>query len=336
MKCVKWLGLVIVVLGLGGVVAGCGMSQLLGEIANKNDLSKGITELSTHWFVSESHPDGWNFRSNESFTKRWTLRNISTTTWRGYRFVFVSGASLGASSPVTVPNTLPNATVDLNVPMRAPSVNSNPIPTGCSKIDVGSTSRWGWGTNRGTQPRLECEGIWELQNASGQRVYRVWIRLGVDDTWGAEIGSHNGVRAYSNGTYTGSGWPSNRGSFGFLYQCVEYVKRYYNASNWTGHAYQYWDNALGWNLDRYSNGQTLTPPQAGDILVFNTSTGGGFGHVSIVTSVRLPSGNQAGSVAIIDQNRSATDPRFSYSLTRDANGNYRIANSALIGWLRRR
>jgi hypothetical protein len=136
------------------------------------------------------------------------LRNISKTKWRGYRLVFVSGARLGATSPVTVPDTLPNATVDINVPMQAPSVNSNPVPTGCSKINVGSAGRWG--TNRGTQPRLECEGVWELRDAEGKKVYTVWIRLGVDDTWGTEIGSHNGVRAYSNGTYTESRWPMRR------------------------------------------------------------------------------------------------------------------------------
>jgi surface antigen len=99
--------------------------------------------------------------------------------------------------------------------------------------------------------------------------------------YGQNIGSFWGITAYSNGQYTGTG--------NGKYQCVEYVKRFYDTltdidvSKWTGNASTY-DNKPG--LTFYSNGSYFIP-QPGDILVFS---GGNYGHVAIVMSFSTSTG----------------------------------------------
>ncbi len=67
-------------------------------------------------------PDNSVIAAGSSFVKTWRLRNSGTCTWEpSYSAVFVSGAQMGAPSPVYLPHTvLPGATVDVSVPMMAP------------------------------------------------------------------------------------------------------------------------------------------------------------------------------------------------------------------------
>jgi hypothetical protein len=67
-------------------------------------------------------PDNSVIPAGTSFVKTWRLRNSGTCTWKpSYSVVFVSGAQMGAPSPVYLPHTvLPGATVDVSAPMIAP------------------------------------------------------------------------------------------------------------------------------------------------------------------------------------------------------------------------
>src|SRR5215216_415932 len=68
-------------------------------------------------------PDGTRFDPGTAFTKTWRLKNIGTCTWsKSYTMVYVSGEKLGTtlSVPFTA-DVAPGSTIDLSVPMTAPS-----------------------------------------------------------------------------------------------------------------------------------------------------------------------------------------------------------------------
>ena len=124
------------------------------------------------------------------------------------------------------------------------------------------------------------------------------------DACGSEYGhvlatSHD-ITAYSNGECTASG----NGCF----QCVEYVKRFYqdifqSSIGVIGTAKNLYGHAGNFGLSEYPNGGD-EPPQACDILCYDAKVGKptSAGHVSIITSVDLASGG----VKIIEQNWSRT------------------------------
>ncbi|MFO0645878.1 MAG: CHAP domain-containing protein [Polyangiales bacterium] len=101
--------------------------------------------------------------------------------------------------------------------------------------------------------------------------------------------------------YFGISPPRTVGIYGYQYQCVEYVIRFYaEALNYpslrgTGDAIKYWDapeTAAARGLERYANGGTVAP-QPDDMIVFR---GGTHRHIAIVRAVA------ADSVHIIQQN----------------------------------
>ena len=144
---------------------------------------------------------------------------------------------------------------------------------------------------------------------------------------GAQLGSYQNVIAYSNGPHT----PPSGDGLGF-YQCVEYVKRFYNAHygigssvNWHQNAKDYFGAASSFGLFAYPNGGTYAPQQ-GDIMCFS---GGTYGHVAIVTTVT------ASTVSLIEQNWSRSTCFGSVSIASGSTftvhdrGSYKIQ-----GWLR--
>ena len=117
---------------------------------------------------------------------------------------------------------------------------------------------------------------------------------------GDSLGSFNDVTAYYNaGGINSCGnrhWSSDSSySYGFKWQCVEYVRRYYY--DYLNHKMpDRWGNASDYfranipsgsmnterDLVQYHNGNIR--PQVNDLLVFQYMAGG-LGHVSIVTNV---------------------------------------------------
>ena len=117
---------------------------------------------------------------------------------------------------------------------------------------------------------------------------------------GDSLGSFNGVTAYYNsGGINSCGnrhWSSDRTySYGFKWQCVEYVRRYYydylnhKMAETYGDAARYFKVNIpsgSINTERglvqYHNGSIM--PQVNDLLIFQNMADG-LGHVSIVTNV---------------------------------------------------
>lgn len=74
-------------------------------------------------WVSQSIPDGTIFAPGETFTITWTLRNVGSSTWTPfYMLRFFSGNAFGAPQEVFLDReVLPGETVDIAIPMRAPT-----------------------------------------------------------------------------------------------------------------------------------------------------------------------------------------------------------------------
>jgi hypothetical protein len=83
------------------------------EVSDQNNAAAFVSDVTI--------PDGTVMSPGQRFTKTWRLRNSGTSTWRGTSLVFVSGAQMGAPDAVSVPTTAPGETVDISVPMNAPT-----------------------------------------------------------------------------------------------------------------------------------------------------------------------------------------------------------------------
>ncbi|MCL2161220.1 MAG: CHAP domain-containing protein [Betaproteobacteria bacterium] len=160
---------------------------------------------------------------------------------------------------------------------------------------------------------------------------------------GDPIDSFNGVIVYYNGhvpNVIGRNLTADNYNLGLKYQCVEFVKRYYYEfyghkmpDPW-GHAVDFFDPILEdgqrnerRDLTQYRNPSRLQP-RAGDLVVFDGSYAGGYGHVAIVSDVREE------EIEIIQQNPGAYgNSRVSFSL-KEQDGAWHIG-AEILGWLRK-
>lgn len=78
-------------------------------------------------WVSQSIQDGTRFAPGEEFTMVWRLQNSGITTWTsGYRLRFFTGNVLGAAQEIELDRDVaPNETIDITIPMRAPTQTGN-------------------------------------------------------------------------------------------------------------------------------------------------------------------------------------------------------------------
>ncbi len=108
-------------------------------------------------------PDGTYIAPGATFTKTWRLRNIGNCTWTtSYALVFSSGNAMGAPQSAAVyfaSNVAPGQTVDLSVPLTAPTTSGQYI------------------------------GYWELRDASGNLFgigrrgnNSFWVEINVSST----------------------------------------------------------------------------------------------------------------------------------------------------------
>lgn len=156
---------------------------------------------------------------------------------------------------------------------------------------------------------------------------------------GKIIDSYTSVPVYYNGPdYTedkGESFSPDGYYYGFKWQCVEYVKRFYYVAkhhkmpNVFGNAKDFFDPSVpqgGLNKQRgliqYMNGGNVKP-EPDDILVFTYAP---YGHVAIVTKVTT------NSIEVIQQNEKCA--RQVFALT--ANHHHFFVGTSLkpVGWLR--
>lgn len=82
-------------------------------------------------YIGQSITDNTKFDPGQTFTMTWTVKNAGTTTWTtAYCFRFFSGEQLGAPATIQMPKEVkPGDTVELSVPMTAPSKNGTLLST---------------------------------------------------------------------------------------------------------------------------------------------------------------------------------------------------------------
>lgn len=69
-------------------------------------------------------PDGSTFKTAETFTKVWRIKNIGSCNWTAdYRVVLESGIAMGAPTAIALPAVVaPGQSVDISIPMTAPGI----------------------------------------------------------------------------------------------------------------------------------------------------------------------------------------------------------------------
>jgi len=157
---------------------------------------------------------------------------------------------------------------------------------------------------------------------------------------GTKIDAYKGIAVYSNGSNYmsshGLSYSSDGYYYGYKWQCVEYVKRFYyekfghEMPDGAGHAKYFFNPMLEQGelneqrgLTQYQNGGDMKP-HVDDLLVFND---GAYGHVAIISQV------ENDWVEVIQQNSEET--RQSYTL-QFKDGKYTILGEREpAGWLRK-
>jgi surface antigen len=174
--------------------------------------------------------------------------------------------------------------------------------------------------------------------------------------FGTFLDKYMGVANYSNSVPRNDGehcgcLSNTYGTYGYIFQCVEYVNRFYVQAfshrnmRGTGSGKDYFNSAStpDYPLNQYSNGCPVLP-QAGDILCFDAWEGkpsNPDGHVAIVRDVTMNGDN--GTVTVIQQNVLCDygDGGYNYPI-RAERGGYRVYRDAAAtdgiscqGWLRK-
>jgi hypothetical protein len=87
----------------------------------------GVPSIDLAQWVSQSIADDTVFAPGETFTITWRMKNVGTSTWTvAYLFRFYSGNTFGAPTEILLSRiALPGETVDISIPMRAPTQTGN-------------------------------------------------------------------------------------------------------------------------------------------------------------------------------------------------------------------
>jgi len=89
-------------------------------------IASATTNCNLAQFITDvTIPDGTIMTPNQTFTKKWRIKNIGSCVWNGYSMIFDSGDSMGgpASKPIAAVN--PGQEVDLEVNLTAPAAPGN-------------------------------------------------------------------------------------------------------------------------------------------------------------------------------------------------------------------
>lgn len=172
--------------------------------------------------------------------------------------------------------------------------------------------------------------------------------------FGLLVGQSFLTKAYSNGSdrcvsmenhYIALPGQNHKLFTGMKWQCVEYARRWLieNKGMTFGevtYAYHIWDldhfdtvnTHQSCKILRFKNKSSKSSPQVGDLLIYDKGLAI-TGHVAVVVGV------EQGSITIAEQNYfnrpwEGKDYARRLLFDKDAQGNYRIFDDALKGWLR--
>ena len=137
------------------------------------------------YFVADiTVPDNTQMAKGQTFTKTWRIRNNGTCTWTGdFDIVYTSGTNLASVSSVDIPKEVkPGETVDISIPMTAPSSDGSYRSSWVIKASNG----YSFGVNGNA-------------NSAGVPIFAL-IRVGV---------ASSGIRYDFASNYCSASWSSN-------------------------------------------------------------------------------------------------------------------------------
>lgn len=163
-------------------------------------------------------------------------------------------------------------------------------------------------------------------------------------TFGQKLDSLNGVVVYYNGgvsTISERNLTKDNYNLGLKYQCVEFVKRYYfeklnhKMPDSYGNAKDYFNEKVEdgkinkqRNLIQYKNPSHVLP-KTEDLIIFSGNIFNSFGHVAIISKVT------ENEIEIIQQNPGPFGKSRIRMDLENINGEYKIENERVLGWLRK-
>ena len=161
---------------------------------------------------------------------------------------------------------------------------------------------------------------------------------------GTPIDSFNHVIVYYNGKIGNIKKRNTKDGYnlGLEYQCVEFVKRYYyeylhhKMPDSYGHAKSFFDpRVLDGKINKQRNLKQFTnpsqfKPKVNDLIVMKATTYNRYGHAAIISKVNND------QIEIIQQNPGPfTASRAIFSLHSYQNGQWKIDEKNVLGWLRK-
>lgn len=160
---------------------------------------------------------------------------------------------------------------------------------------------------------------------------------------GQVIDSLNHVKVYYNGEVghvIGRNVAKDGYNLGLKYQCVEFVKRYYyehykhKMPDSYGNAKDFFDASVKdgaistkRNLKQFTN-PSKSKPEAGDLIIFDGTSGNQYGHVAIISEVKDD------EVEIIQQNPGPGARSRIWLDLEVEEGKFKVDNGRTLGWLR--
>ena len=330
----RW-GLLFATLALGAACDSSQMSQGDAAAADVGSACRLPSDCPDGMYCGASQTCAFDCRQDRDCAARGAGFTCDRSAGRCVGGGTDSGADAGSTADVIV------ATPDTGAPgVDAPAADVTVPPVDVARVDAteadGGVAESSPENPFVTDPAYESAA--ELGGADPSR-----------RPYGSDLGSYRGVVARSNyvgacepspGCFFGIEAPRTIGTYGYQYQCVEYVVRFYASAlgysglRGSGDAAQYWNGPLtdaARRLERYDNGGA-TAPQADDMIIFG---GGRYGHIAVVREV------SADSIRIIQQNwfHNAGDGDHRLAMTTTG-GRYTVAPLAtngtyrVLGWRR--
>lgn len=162
---------------------------------------------------------------------------------------------------------------------------------------------------------------------------------------GEVLDRFNGVEVYYNGRISNTGdrnVAEDGYNLGMKYQCVEFVKRYYNEylkhkmPETYGNAKDFFDKTVAdgkmnksRDLIQFCNG-SKSQPEESDLLIFDGHSGNEFGHVAIISKVK------DNEIEIVQQNPGVTGKSRKTIGLSFKSGKWFLAEERILGWLRKK
>jgi hypothetical protein len=98
------------------------LTPIPSPASTNTPIATATTNCNVAQFITDvTVPDGTVMSPNQTFTKKWRIKNIGTCTWTGFSLVFDSGESMGAPATKAISALNPGQEVDLEVNLTAPS-----------------------------------------------------------------------------------------------------------------------------------------------------------------------------------------------------------------------